>query len=294
MMTVADPDAGEIRVCHDGVLIASCALERQTEGVSRITTHTAVLGPWHILASAADIQTIVRATIRTVVSGDTPWHQVVVWDTGIGAPAIDAAWRYATDLGLACDIAASERDRTATIWSTGAKAAIRRLSRGVGRLRYKGEFRKSEFSSSPPRYFVLDLAQPLSAYPPVALVEVDEAELYARRQEYGVQAELIETALHHGDRCFAVLREDRVLFRMWTSVHRQWISSLIPEQLLQEPTAYVYDCHTAPEARGQGLYTRALLTYAAECQALRQIVLRIHTDNIASIRGALKAGFVEA
>lgn len=84
-------------------------------------------------------------------------------------------------------------------------------------------------------------------------------------------------------------------------VHRSWVKS--NEQVVYPHWAYpmklkpnqhfIHYCETAPQARGKGVYPAVLSKIVDDFKDRGEILMSINAKNIASIKGAQKAGFKE-
>lgn len=287
-----DAGTGELTLARASTPAGKCSISRETAGRWRAAIHVVTLGPWALAPGERDPGAVVRAALRAVVADANPWHEIVLDTTGVGPRAVDAAWRYATALGLSCTVT-PERDgaHVVRIWGSGAKARLRRAAASFGA---SGEERQGMDQHGPgTRYFVLD-GPPESGWEPVPLAQVPENRLYSGGCFSTMQPREMESAVRRGDRCFALLRDGTPLFHMWTSTDPAHLARLIPRWVALPPFLYVYDCYTAEIARGQGLYGRALLTLARDVASSGcPLVLRVSPGNTASVRGVLRAGFLE-
>jgi GNAT superfamily N-acetyltransferase len=97
----------------------------------------------------------------------------------------------------------------------------------------------------------------------------------------------------HGDLCWLAYVGGRLAHQTWTSTTRAFIPQVEYERRLAPDEVYFYDCVTAPDLRGRGLYPAAVVFAARRHLPLgrTRAVLGVLLDNAPSLRGVEKAGF---
>jgi GNAT superfamily N-acetyltransferase len=105
--------------------------------------------------------------------------------------------------------------------------------------------------------------------------------------------EPIEQRLENGRRCFTLRADGRIVSYGWVTHGAESVGELERQFNLEGDEAYIWDCGTRPEMRGQRCYS-ALLSQIV-CQLHQEGVSRIWIgsgrQNKASIRGFANAGF---
>jgi hypothetical protein len=88
--------------------------------------------------------------------------------------------------------------------------------------------------------------------------------------------------------CYAVFDNDKIIHESWIFYHK-----LITTQLSFKNALTIGDCYTHNEYKGQGIYTCILkkILFDFKDQAL---VIYTTPDNIISVKGILKAGFIKS
>ncbi len=96
-----------------------------------------------------------------------------------------------------------------------------------------------------------------------------------------------------GRRCFAVWIDNKIAAYGWVSHTAEYIGEQEREIRMQPREAYIWDCATLPEYRGQRLYT-ALLSYMVavlRAEGVRRVWIGTALSNQPSLRGFVNAGF---
>src|SRR5262245_27064888 len=94
-------------------------------------------------------------------------------------------------------------------------------------------------------------------------------------------------------RCYVAWDEDRIVAYGWASRGQECVGELERAFHMPSDEAYIWDCVTLPEYRGQGLYG-ALLGYMLSelCAAgVRRCWIGASLENQPSIQGFINAGF---
>jgi GNAT superfamily N-acetyltransferase len=112
---------------------------------------------------------------------------------------------------------------------------------------------------------------------------------------------VMELADHHpvlarlqaGRRCFVAIVDGRIASYAWVSSGCEHVGELERVFVLPEGDCYIWDCATAPEQRGQHLYT-ALLSHLLSLfkgEGVRRVWIGASRANHFSTRGIVRAGF---
>jgi ribosomal protein S18 acetylase RimI-like enzyme len=132
----------------------------------------------------------------------------------------------------------------------------------------------------------------LDALAALRAAEHDEITTALGRPREPVHA-LLARLFAHGDRCFVVRSDERIVAVSWVGRGRTSVRYLLCDLLLSSEDAYVYDVFVAPEVRGRGLATRLyahVATVMADSACSRAVMLvRVH--NGANLRAAARAGY---
>lgn len=150
-------------------------------------------------------------------------------------------------------------------------------------------------------FWLLDLEQQTPGDVPVSVsgaavvfrrVGPEAAAALAAAMESGDTAPVLER-FAGGRRCYVALVDGLLASYGWVSLREEWISELGMQLHLAPGDAYVWDCASLPEYRGQGLYPGLLGYIARELRAegLRRVWIGADTGKVASQRGITRAGF---
>lgn len=92
---------------------------------------------------------------------------------------------------------------------------------------------------------------------------------------------------------FCLLKDEKVAHQSWVGFNRNAVIDPIAPHLEYHQMAYIGDCFTWPDYRGEGLYPYVLIEIcrALKARGLARAYLTVSPDNSASIRGVTKAGF---
>jgi GNAT superfamily N-acetyltransferase len=102
--------------------------------------------------------------------------------------------------------------------------------------------------------------------------------------------------LETGRRCFVAIVEGRIASYAWVSSGCEHVGELERIFVLPDGDCYVWDCATAPDQRGQRLYT-ALLSHTLshlKGEGVRHVWIGASRANRFSTRGIVRAGFSPA
>ena len=105
--------------------------------------------------------------------------------------------------------------------------------------------------------------------------------------------EIMRQRLATGRRCFAAWMGSVMVAYGWVSQRAEYIGEQEREIQLEPDEAYIWDCLTAPSARGRHLYS-ALLSHINRQlydEHLKRAWIGADLDNYASLRGFRTAGF---
>jgi GNAT superfamily N-acetyltransferase len=94
-------------------------------------------------------------------------------------------------------------------------------------------------------------------------------------------------------RCYVVRIEGSIVSYGWVSTREEWVSELSLHIRLLPGDAYIWDCATLSDYRGQGLYPALLLYILGELRAegLDRAWIGADTGSVASQKGIIRAGF---
>ncbi|MDD5565360.1 MAG: GNAT family N-acetyltransferase [Candidatus Omnitrophica bacterium] len=104
----------------------------------------------------------------------------------------------------------------------------------------------------------------------------------------------VNTKLQSGEICFVAKHNEKIIGYMWAALGPQ-IVNYVPERVyLAKSEAYIHAAKVAPDYRGKGIFP-AILNYI--CSSLKEkgyhkIIAKVYSDNAASIKSFLKAGFL--
>ena len=97
---------------------------------------------------------------------------------------------------------------------------------------------------------------------------------------------------HHTD-CFIVESGDKIVHSSWVARERAFVGEIGKYFLPPPRSAYIYECYTRPEMRGQGIYPYALAGIASELRSggIEELWIGVDASNGSSRRSIQKAGF---
>jgi GNAT superfamily N-acetyltransferase len=120
--------------------------------------------------------------------------------------------------------------------------------------------------------------------------------LSLRHPELSESVTLARARFEAGDLCYLACFENQPAHMAWIGTRTQ-ISAPVEVGAalkieLPVPAAYVYDCWTAPELRGRGIYPAVLRKLIGRgLEKHPEVWIGSRRDNAASLRGIEKAGF---
>jgi len=102
--------------------------------------------------------------------------------------------------------------------------------------------------------------------------------------------------LRSGHRFFGFKMDGRVAAYFWFSISCVVPLSLGAKAEIPTGAGYIWDCRTAPEFRGRGLYASGLrlLVDVNRAEGRSLTLIACDADNVASRKGIDKAGFVQS
>ena len=136
--------------------------------------------------------------------------------------------------------------------------------------------------------------RPVSGPPGLGFREISREELERDPARFGVTLSDVRHPVPR--RFFAGFLADEVVYRMWVFEAHDHLLGRLPDSVRNAvlPSALAVEgSFTPPALRGRSIRPAALTWLAATARAegMQQILLETRRTNIASIRGALKAGF---
>ncbi|MDR3575315.1 MAG: GNAT family N-acetyltransferase [Anaerolineaceae bacterium] len=138
-----------------------------------------------------------------------------------------------------------------------------------------------------------NLPAPIFPNLPAVLTEVgrDSAEPLARAMGLSDKQPVLQRLA--GRRCFTAQVGPTVAAYCWVSTVHECIGEMEHELRLPPGEAYIWDCATRPEFRGQRLYGSLLshITGQLRCEGLQRIWIGASLDNHPSLRAFARAGF---
>jgi len=107
---------------------------------------------------------------------------------------------------------------------------------------------------------------------------------------------LVEQRFAGARRCFAAWDGSRIAAYGWASQGHEYVGEMERTFRLQTGEAYIWDCATLPEYRGQRLYSALLDYMVAELRraGVGRVWIGASLDNRPSIKGFVNAGFQPA
>ena len=235
-----------------------------------------------------------------------PWHVLRVDARSDQSGVVGAAWRFALEWEMACEIAWGADDVVSVyVYQQAARSTVARFVQQTARIR-KGATSINRRFSTARRLLVpirkasgLLLGLDLNAvalgtgmtdvtFRPAELATVSKRPLL-----YGDTVSGTEEPLERGEECFIGEHRGRAVFRMWVgAVDPQWLSG-VDEIAAGKRARYLHECHTVAEFRNRGIYTAALRWLAARLRddGYQMLWLHVMPDNAPAIRSAEKVGF---
>lgn len=100
-----------------------------------------------------------------------------------------------------------------------------------------------------------------------------------------------------GTQCFVAVTGGVIAGYAWVGRHRLHIAEINYHYPLAKDELFIYDCFVTPQHRGQGIYPTmigAIMEASrSEKPEMARALIAVSSMNKASIRGVLKAGFIE-
>jgi ribosomal protein S18 acetylase RimI-like enzyme len=147
-------------------------------------------------------------------------------------------------------------------------------------------------------FWMLDLEEllPVQLTSPLAaqIERVDSEVVPSLAQAMGLDdAALVLERFARQRRCYGAWVGGTLVAYGWVTFDEEWIGELNLRIRLAPGEAYIWDCATLPAYRGQRLYPALLAHISSELRAegFRRALIGADSDNLASQRGLLLAGF---
>lgn len=235
-----------------------------------------------------------------------PWHVMRIDARRDQDAVVGAAWRFALEREIGCDVGWSEEERMSVfIYGHGFRSALARLARhasGLGthvarlgrRAAEATALRRASHRGSG-LLFALDLAPPIPSVDTREVVfrPVDLSLVSSRPLLYADSVQAAEVPLARGEQCFVGEVGGRVVFRMWVVAPEPgWLAGANAEWA-RKRSCYIHECYTNTQFRGRGIYPAALRWVAARLrdEGYEALWLHVMPDNTAGTRAVEKAGF---
>lgn len=250
---------------------------------------------------------VLRDLLRSAKTNtQRPWHVLRVDALSDQNAVVGAAWRFALEWDMACEIAWGADDSVSVYaYQHTARSAVARFVHQTTPIRKETASISRRFSTVRrllvPRQSasVLLLGLDLNAvvlgagmtdvtFRPVELATVSKRPLL-----YGDTIAGTEEPLERGEECFIGELEGRTVFRMWVgAVKPQWLAG-VDELTVGKRARYLHESHTIAEFRNRGIYTAALrwLVPRLRDDEYQMLWLHVMPDNAPAIRSAEKVGF---
>lgn len=250
---------------------------------------------------------VLRDLLRSAKTNtQRPWHVLRVDARSDQNAVVGAAWRFALEWDMACEIAWGADDIVSVYaYQHAARSAVARFVHQATPIR-KGTASLSRRFSTVRRRLVpsrsasalllgLDLNTVAlgTGMTDVTFRPVELATISRRPLLYGDTVSGTEDPLERGEECFVGELEGRTVFRMWVgAVKPQWLAE-VDELTAGKRARYLHESHTIAEFRNRGIYTAALRWLAPRLRDDEYQMLWLHVmpDNAPAIRSAEKVGF---
>lgn len=250
---------------------------------------------------------VLRDLLRSAKTNtQRPWHVLRVDARSDQNAVVGAAWRFALEWDMACEIAWGADDIASVyIYQHAARSAVARFVRQGLRFRSVAAPLRRRAASARQRLLPtrptsalllgLDLNDVVegTGVPAVTFRSVDLAIVSRRPLLYGDTVLGTEDPLERGEECFIGEFEGRTVFRMWVgAVKREWLAG-VDELVAGKRARYLHESHTIAEFRNRGIYTVALGWLAPRLRdhGYEMLWLHVMPDNAPAIRSAEKVGF---
>jgi GNAT superfamily N-acetyltransferase len=235
-----------------------------------------------------------------------PWHVLRVDARSDQNAVVGAAWRFALEWDMACEIAWGADDIVSVYaYQHAARSAMARFLQQTTRIRKAGASLSRRIATVrrllAPRRSAAALLLGLdlntvalgTGVTGVTFRSVDLATVSRRPLLYGDTVFGTEDPLQRGEECFIGELEGRTVFRMWVgTVKPQWLAG-VDELTAGKRARYLHESHTIAEFRNRGIRTAALQWLAPLLldHGYEMLWLHVMPDNAPAIRSAEKVGF---
>ena len=106
--------------------------------------------------------------------------------------------------------------------------------------------------------------------------------------------EVFRNFLALGDHGYYAYLDDKCVHRSWVKSNEQVVYPHLAYSMKLKPNQhFIHYCETARQARGKGIYPAVSSKIVEVLKDKGEILMSINANNIASIKGAQMAGFVE-
>ncbi|MEY4640384.1 MAG: hypothetical protein RLZZ227_378 [Pseudomonadota bacterium] len=135
--------------------------------------------------------------------------------------------------------------------------------------------------------------------PSVQFVKIDKpgSALFERLCSLYPRSNFFERMERGGRQCFVAMRQDMIVGYAWVASSTLYIDEIACMYPVAQSEIFIYDCFIDEHCRGQGIYPAllgaVLQDHCRRYNGLERACIAAVSDNRASIRGILKAGFVE-
>lgn len=113
--------------------------------------------------------------------------------------------------------------------------------------------------------------------------------LYFQNKKY---INIFKDFLNKGDKGYFAYIDNNCIHRSWIKSDNQIVYPhwALPYNL-KDNEVFIHYCETAPEARGQNIYSH-VLSHVANIFKDKNILISVNKNNISSIKGVAKVGFI--
>ncbi len=250
---------------------------------------------------------VLRDLLRCAkTNAQRPWHVLRVDARSDQRAVVIAAWQFALEWDMACDVAWGGDDIVSvSLYGHGARAAVARLASQLGGFRKATSMVRRRISgvAISPRvhrpgtalFLGLDLGEVTSGTGIAGVVfrPVDLKAVARRPLLYADTVLGAEVLLEGGEECFVGQFEGRTIFRMWVGAVEPRSLAGVEPSVARKRCRYLHESHTVPGFRNRGIRTAALRWLAPRLRDLEYEMLWLHVmpDNAPAIRSAEKVGF---
>lgn len=140
--------------------------------------------------------------------------------------------------------------------------------------------------------FKLNLSSAVDADPALVIKEITIADINRMLDVMYINSVELQKRFDHGDRCFAVLDENKIISYFWARFADREFPELHLKFNLHSNQTWMYNAITVKAARGRGLYPNIIRHMAKVLMnsGIDEAFIDVDPDNIASRRGLEKAG----